>query len=602
MQSTHLNVPLKNLRPGHEAPNHPGNARITGREDGIAELAAHIHARGKIDDLLIYEDGVPDTYFVANGNRSLAALRMIYGDQSAERVSCKLTTPERAYEDSLAVAVLVKKFHPVDEYEGFAKLQERGKSDEEIGRHYGKTLNQVKKILALGALSPKVRDAWRAGQLDAEAAQAFTLAPDHATQDKVLDKLLKELAESNWPDAEIEADEIEHELKVDPNSVGHLLHFVGIDAYEAKKGKIITRDLFGTRHKVSDEKLLKKLADDKLDEVCKQLVKVGGWSFASRRPNNYWDYGSTKIEPAATAEEDARIAELQAILGDDQDLFASDMTPEQRDARQELLAIEGDIIARAYTPALREKSGCWVDIDPHHGALKIEYGKIKPKEKAAAAAVERREEKRAEREASGDAGAERKPAPESKVLSNALKERLEAQLIIATRDGIAGDPLLAESPFAEAMAKTLCSLITPDRPWHMPDGVTTKLPTIRQALTAEVFNAAMAKRFDAENYFSSAPKPLVLKAIAEGLNQDEARRIAGKTKAEIWKFALENLPKTGWLPKELRAVHYKGPGSDGYKKPAAAATAAKPEAPAKAKTSTMVPAKKPTKKTAKKKR
>jgi ParB family chromosome partitioning protein len=24
--------------------------------------------------------------------------------------------------------------------------------------------------------------------------------------------------------------------------------------------------------------------------------------------------------------------------------------------------------------------------------------------------------------------------------------------------------------------------------------------------------------------------------------------------------------KTGWLPKELRTVHYKGPGSEGYKR------------------------------------
>src|SRR6267142_1396216 len=122
----HLQVPLKNLKFGHEAPNHPGNARTTGREDGIAELAAHIHARGKIDDLLVFEDGVDDIYFVANGNRSLAALRMIYGETSSELADCKLTTAEQAFEDSLAVAVLAKKFHPVDEYEGFARLIERG--------------------------------------------------------------------------------------------------------------------------------------------------------------------------------------------------------------------------------------------------------------------------------------------------------------------------------------------------------------------------------------------------------------------------------------------------------------------------------------------
>ena len=78
--STHIQVPLKDLRFGHEAPTHPGNARTTGRTEGVETLAAHIHARGKIDDLLIYDDGVPPLYFVANGNRSLEALRMIYGE------------------------------------------------------------------------------------------------------------------------------------------------------------------------------------------------------------------------------------------------------------------------------------------------------------------------------------------------------------------------------------------------------------------------------------------------------------------------------------------------------------------------------------------
>jgi ParB family chromosome partitioning protein len=84
-------------------------------------------------------------------------------------------------------------------------------------------------------------------------------------------------------------------------------------------------------------------------------------------------------------------------------------------------------------------------------------------------------------------------------------------------------------------------------------------------LDTEVFNAALAKRYDDEDYFSSAPKGFVLKAIAEAINQDEARKIAGKTKPEIWKFALANVSKTGWLPKELRTVHYRGPGSEGYK-------------------------------------
>ncbi|MBY9045412.1 hypothetical protein K7460_29375, partial [Pseudomonas fluorescens] len=95
-------------------------------------------------------------------------------------------------EDSLAVAVLARKFHPVDEYEAFAKLRDdHGKTEEEIAQQYGMKARQVKPALALGRLSPLIRQAWRAGEIRAEVAQAFTLAHDHATQDKLFAQLDK---------------------------------------------------------------------------------------------------------------------------------------------------------------------------------------------------------------------------------------------------------------------------------------------------------------------------------------------------------------------------------------------------------------------------
>ena len=224
---------------------------------------------------------------------------------------------------------------------------------------------------------------------------------------------------------------------------------------------------------------------------------------------------------------------------------------------------------------MMEKSGCFVGIDDN-GMLKIEYGRVKPAEKKAAAKVAKDERAAKKKADAKTAKAEGKPAPEPKELSNALKDRLASQLVAATRDAIAGDPLLRESPFADVLARTICAQVDPDRPYSMPDAVRTKLPSIRQVCDAAVFNAAIAKRFDAENYFSSAPKGFVLKAIGEAINPDEARRINAKSKAEIWKFALANIPKTGWLPKELRTVHYNGPGREGYKRPAAAPQAAAP--------------------------
>ncbi|CUT12516.1 putative plasmid stabilization protein [Bradyrhizobium sp.] len=621
MQLSHITVPLKTLRHGHEAPNHPGNARVTGREDGIAQLAAHIHARGKIDDLLVYDDGVPDVLFVANGNRSLKALRMIYGDDSSEPIDCKLTTAERAYEDSLAVSVLAKKFHPVDEYEAFSKLRDdHGKSEEDIARQYGMTPRQVEQVLALGHLSSAVRMAWRQGLITSSAATAFTLA-DHKRQDEVL----KQLCDEDRHYSVIDDSDVKEALDV-RGDAGALVEFVGIEAYVAKGGKV-TRDLFGVDHQVSNVKLAKKLADEKLAEECKAL-KAAGWGFAMPHPNNAWNYGKLGAEGKPTEEEQVCLDELAGIIARDRGRgqYAlpqyHELSAEGQKAFLALRGLKHVVQLRAYTPAMMAKAGCFLQVDDS-GLLEIEYGRVKPAQKEKAAEVEkaeRKEQKKAEVKAAKEEG---KLPPEPKALSNAQTERLESQLTAATRDAIAADPLLAQSPFAEVLAKIVCAQIVPESRYRTPDAVRTKLPTIRQALDAEVFNAALARRYDDKDYFSSAPKGFVLKAIAEAINQDEARKIAGKTKPEIWKFALANVSKTGWLPKELRTVHYKGPGSEGYKPPTGAivtATGAAPSsspapaqrsAPAKPKPSAKAKpapvkraaaAKKPAKKTAKKKK
>jgi ParB family chromosome partitioning protein len=582
MQSKHIQVPIKQLRFGHEAPNHPGNARTTGREDGIAELAAHIHARGKIDDLLIYDDGVAGVYFVANGNRSLAALRMIYGEDSSQPIDCKLTTPERAYEDSLAVAVLARKFHPVDEYEGFAKLRDQGKTAEEIARTYGMTEREAEQVLALAQLSPRVRDLWRQGAIKADVARAFTLAADHAAQDRLIDDLT-ERYDGDWSD--IDRWEIRDSLDIGDDQSGVLVEFVGVEAYVAAGGKV-QRDLFGTDHRVSDVALAKKMANDRLTQECEKL-RNAGWSFAitfGSVQNTRHTYGALKVDVAATEEETQRLAALSAVfrggdvhVAEDRhhaDSFAALTGAEQR-AYLNYRALRQSIAERTYTPALRATAGCFVGMDDD-GLLRIEYGKVKPEEKKAAAKAAAKEQRaqanaaEAGDKASKSEAGSSKPEPVSqKVLSKALLDRLSAQLITATRDALAADPLLAQHPLAEMMAKTLCGMITPDRPYHMPDGVRTKLPSLRQVLDEAVFNAAIAKRFDASDYFTSAPKPFVIKAIAEAINPDEARKASAGSKNDIVKFAMANVVKTGWLPKELRTVHYKGPGSEGYKRPKA---------------------------------
>ena len=567
-----LQVPLYRLKFGHEDGGGI-NARVTGREDGLAALAANIHANGQIENLIVKDAG-GGFYAVANGNRRLAAFHMIYGAESNQPINCTLHDVDetKGFEFSLTTAVTAEQLHPVDQYEGFARLKERGQTDEEIARKYGLSEHEVAQALALGALSPSIREAWRRGEIKASVAKAFTLADNHAAQDEVMARFRE-----NDRLRHLDDEDVKRALKIGVGEVGSLVEFVGFDAYVAAGGKV-TRDLFGTDHKISDAKLAKKLADNKLAEECARLKKEG-WSFALTGVSNKWEYSSLGDASEPSAEERERLASLEAMFdpaGDvrfGQDLVFNELTAGQQKAFLAHRALKDEIARRGFTPAMMEKSGCFVGIDDN-GMLKIEYGRVKPAEKKAAAKVAKDERAAKKKADAKTAKAEGKPAPEPKELSNALKDRLASQLVAATRDAIAGDPLLRESPFADVLARTICAQIDPDRPYSMPDAVRTKLPSIRQVCDAAVFNAAVAKRFDAENYFSSAPKGFVLKAIGEAINPDEARKIAAKSKAEIWKFALANIPKTGWLPKELRTVHYKGPGSEGYKRPAAAPQAA----------------------------
>lgn len=560
--STHLQVPLKNLRFGHEAPNHPGNARVSGRMDGIATLAANIHSRGQIEDLIVFDDGVPDVYFVSDGNRSLAALRMIHGETSSELIDCKLRPAEQAFEDSLAVAVLGHKLHPVDEYEGFARLRdEKGKTEEEIALQYGLTDKQVQQVLALGDLAPLIRDAWRNKLIKADVAKAFTLAPDHKTQVDIFERLAKQQQENERGLADLDDDDVKAELKVGDGDDGALVEFIGIDAYVAAGGKV-TPDLFGIDHKISDAKLAKKLATEKINEVCAALV-ASGWSFAvnSKTVKNSHEYSTLKVEAQPTPEERQRLAELETIFSDpDRNRDFDELAPHEQAAWTEYNKLEEAIELRPFTPAMKAKSGCFVELT-WRGRLKIEYGKVKPAQKKAAEKEVKTAKREAAKAAPAGGGAAEPAAPT--VISNALRDRLEAALVAGTRDAIAtavDATDLLKSPLAQLLGKIVAAQITVNGSvYSMPDAVRTKLAAIRDALPASLINNAILKRFDAEDYFGNAPKPVLVKAITEAINPEEARKVAGKSKSELGKFALANLGKTGWVPKEMRTPHYVGP-------------------------------------------
>lgn len=602
-----LQIPLNKLKFGHED-GEGINARVKGREDGIAELAANIFANrsddnpsGLIENLIVKEIDGSGYFAVANGNRRLKALHMIDGVDNAELlIGCTLHQVDetKAFEYSLTTAITAEQLHPVDQYEAFARLSEHGKTEEEIARQYGMGEKQVRQALALGRLSPKIRQAWRDGTIKAEVAKAFTLALDHKTQDKVYDKLSK--GGTIWEayvKKELGAEAIDE-------SVAQLLTYVGADAYRGAGG-IVTEDLFGNSHIISDETLLKQMARRMLDAKCEYL-KADGWAWAeimSDLPHGarFWSQSQPKVF-AFEGEEEGTLALLRGELErlQDGDDYGQEAEERQEQLEKEIESIISAIRSRSFDDKKKKQLGCIVDIDD--GKLVVLYGIKKPTEaKLPSEAAE---------EPAKPAKPKKPVAPaeaDEEDISQALITRLSVQLTTAAATALIQDEQLALSvllagagcysncgakvsinglgsrddrsllgAYDMAKALPLAQKLKPaERITLLAQLAANALDfqhtsadhndphdgamAIVDAIDAKAFNAAARGAFDAKDYFAGVSKALNLKAIEEALGPDLSRQQAKKPKGEIVDFAIENVPSTGWLPLQLRAKGYDGP-------------------------------------------
>lgn len=611
-----IKVPLKMLKFGHED-GEGINARVAGREDGIAALAANIFANrskdnpsGLIENLIVKEAG-DDFYSVANGNRRLAALRMIEAEGSDLPIPCTMHQVDetKAFEYSLTTAITAEQLHPVDQYEAFARLEEHGKTQEEIAQQYGMKARQVQQALALGRLSPKIRDTWRKGDIKAEVAQAFTLAIDHATQDKLFAQLDKAHA--------ITVHNVKRELGAyaTDEEITQLLNVVGTDVYRAAGGHV-TEDLFGTSHIISDEALLKQLARQLLIAKCEELTAAGwGWAeVLSDLPQGarFWPASQLKDKDRVFEGDEqqrldqarARLAEIEAAE-DDPDAAEVDYEEQDRLAA-EIDVITQAVLARSYPDKKRKTLGCIVTIED--GRLVVLAGIKRPEQVRAAQAHDADDATGAE--SSAPPAAPAKAAAEEPEISNALLHRLSVQLTHA-----AATALIQDTPLALAVllagfdtyggngVKVSVSGLgmggAPGKLFGQPDdlprtlALATKLKpaekldllvqvaagaldfqnaslnggadendsviSICNAIEPKVLNAALRGAFGAKDYFAGVNKALCLKAIEEAMGADIARQQAKNSKSEIAAFAVENVPTTGWLPLQLRAKGYDGP-------------------------------------------
>lgn len=503
-----------------------------------AELLASIAAVGQVMPVIYQRVG--DERYVIAGNHRLAALRELGRDVLAVDVAAVGDGTVDALEVALADQVIRSPLHPVDRFEAFSILHET-MPVEDIARRFSLKEREVRQALAIAALAPPIRDAWRRGTITEKAAQAFTLEPDHKRQAKVFKALQDEGKAQDW--------EVRREIVGDRDAHGALLAFAGADAYRAKGGTV-TEDLFGGRHAVSDPALLKAMADEKLDGECAALVAGGwGWAVHGAEAGDRYSWRRETVQQAkATKEEAARIKvinkrekELADLMDGDHD---GDLDDEAEQLRDEAERIEDARAARAFAPELKAKCGCVVEVG-RDGALEVTYGYVRSKAKAAS------DKTPAQRKKDGA-----KKADKGEV-SGALEKDFGIWLKSATKIALQRNAALyakSEHVLAACMAATLADLITLNQ--FSPALNDKQMILLRDNIAPPIMVQSCRDAFDPADYFARIPKANIAAAVKEAINADEAAKVERMGKAEAQAYAVENVAPAGWLPPQLRTEGY----------------------------------------------
>jgi ParB/RepB/Spo0J family partition protein len=259
-------ISLKALAPS------PLNARRIDKKIAIDELAASILAHGLLQGLSVVEVG-SGKYQVSAGGRRLAALKLLLKRKAITgdfEVPCQVVPADMAEEASLAENVQRVAMHPLDEVEAFGRLAAEGQTEDAIAARFGASVRHVRQRLALSALSPVLKDAFRKGELGLDAARAFCLVPDHERQEAVFAIMPKPVSNAYAVRSYLTQGAV--------RASDRLAKFVGLEAYEAAGG-IVRRDLFEEDLVFLDSpEVLNTLATAKLEELRAPLLTEGwGW-------------------------------------------------------------------------------------------------------------------------------------------------------------------------------------------------------------------------------------------------------------------------------------------------------------------------------------
>ncbi|MFG1359025.1 ParB/RepB/Spo0J family partition protein [Xanthobacter pseudotagetidis] len=378
-------IPLNKLK------KHPKNARKTPHSGASIEAkAASIAAKGVLQNLVVEpetnaEGEATGFYLVSIGEgRRLAQMLRVKRKEikKTEAIRCVIDTANDAAEISLDENVTREDLHPADQFERFRELsKDRGWGAEEIASRFGVTAHAVKQRMRLGAVSPKLLQVYRDGDLTLDQLMAFAITEDHARQEQVYEHL--SYNREPWI--------IRRDLTTtNVAATDRRAIFVGAQAYTEAGGNII-RDLFTEDRGgfFEDPALLDRLAVEKLEGIAAEVQQAEGWKWTAAYLDFPHAHGMHRVyrhsvelsEEDATAY-DAAQDELERLNAEWED--ADTDLPAEVDARLAELEAEIERIdakRHAFDPDDIARGGVFVVI-AHDGDVRIERGFIRAEDEA----------------------------------------------------------------------------------------------------------------------------------------------------------------------------------------------------------------------------
>ena len=371
-------IPLNKLKKS------PKNARKTPHsEASIEAYAASIATKGILQNLVVEPeldgDGAATGFYlvtIGEGRRLAQLLRVKRKEiKKAEPIRCIVDTANDPHEISLDENVTRENMHPADQFEAFKKLaEERGFGAEEIAARFGVTPHVVRQRLRLGAVSPKLMEIYRNGDLALDQLMAFAITEDHARQEAAFERLSHNRDASTIRRLLMET----NVAATDRRAI-----FVGAEKYTEVGGTIL-RDLFTEDRGgyFEDVALLDMLVVAKLGREANALMEAEGWKWAQVFLDYPHSHGLRRTYSQAvelSAEDqvalDAVKVEFDSLTEQHE---SAEELPDEVDARFGELEAEIERIEanrQAYDPAAIARCGAFVILN-HDGTLRIERGFI----------------------------------------------------------------------------------------------------------------------------------------------------------------------------------------------------------------------------------